>query len=69
MSLDYRHKRINKITKLWNLKKIHPLITTYAMEKNFFESFKFNIKLYISKALNLQFVQNDSLFIKNNVKY
>ncbi len=65
MSLEYRHKRINKISKAWNLKKIHPLITTYKIDKPFFETFKFNVKLYISKALGIRFENNDKLFLKN----
>ena len=55
MSLKIRYNRINHITKQWKLEKTHPLITRYKIEKNFFEEFKFNIKLYISKALNISF--------------
>ena len=65
MSLKYRHNRINKMTSMWNLKKIHPLITTYKIPNNFFKMFKFNIKLYISKALNIEFNENDKIFIRN----
>ncbi len=63
MSLIYRYNRISKISKAWKLKKIHPLITTYRIVKDFFELFKFNIKLYISKALNIKFSHNDNIFI------
>ena len=63
MSLIYRYNRISKISKAWKLKKIHPLITTYKIDKDFFELFKFNIKLYISKALNIKFSHNDNIFI------
>ena len=65
MGLDYRYQRINKITNEWNLKKIHPLITSYVIPKKKFESFKMYIKLYISKALNIKFSENDTIFIKN----
>ena len=65
MGLTYRYRRMNKITFEWNLKKIHPLITTYKIPKTFFETFKFNIKLYISKALDIKFNENDKIFIKN----
>ena len=37
MRLAYRYRRMNKITSEWNLKKIHPLITTYKIPKTFFE--------------------------------
>ena len=65
MSLKIRTDRINFITKKWKLKKVHPLITTYKIEKDFFEEFKFNLKLYISKALKIKFENSDNLFIKN----
>ena len=65
MSLKYRYQRVNKITSAWNLHKIHPLITTYEIPRAFFESFKINIKLYISKALRVKFDENDKIFIKN----
>ena len=65
MSLKIRHKRINLLTKNWNLRKINPLIVSYKIEKDFFEEFKFNIKLYISKALKIKFDFDDKKFIKN----
>ena len=65
MSLKYRYQRVNKITSAWNLHKIHPLITTYKIPSNFFESFKINMKLYIAKALKIRFNENDKIFIKN----
>ena len=63
MSLKYRYRRVNKITSAWNLHKIHPLITTYKIPSNFFESFKINMKLYIAKALKIRFNENDKIFI------
>ena len=63
MSLINRYNRICKISKARKLKKINPLITTYRIDKDFFELFKFNIKLYISKALNIKFSHNDNIFI------
>ena len=51
MSLKKRHNRINLITKQWKLEKTHSLITRYKIDLKFFEEFKFNIKLYISRAL------------------
>ena len=65
MSLIYRINRINKISKKWKLEKIHPLITRYKIEKNFFEEFKLNVKLYISKAMSIKFEANDEEFLKN----
>lgn len=63
MSLKTRVNRINYITKKWKLTKIHPLITSYKIEKEFFEEFKFNLKLYISKALKIKFDKNDKNFL------
>jgi len=65
MSYKYRLKRINTITKKWELNKIHPLITTYKIKKNFFEEFKFNLKLYVAKAMSINFEENDKKFMKN----
>ena len=65
MSLEYRYQRINKITTAWKLNKVHPLITSYKMPKDFFESFKANVKFYISKALKVKFDEDDKIFIKN----
>lgn len=65
MSIEQRHNRINYITKQWKLEKIHPLITRYKIDKKFFNEFKFNVKLYISKALNISFNDNDKIFIQS----
>ena len=65
MSLKLRYKRINLLKKKWKLKKINPLIVSYKIKKDFFEEFKFNIKLYISKALKIKFELNDQKFIQN----
>ena len=61
MSLKYRYQRINKITSAWNLHKIHPLITTYKIPKDFFETFKISMKLYIARALKIEFEEVDDL--------
>ena len=65
MSIKIRHKRIDILTRKWKLRKINPLITSYKIKKDFFEEFKFNIKLYISKALKIKFDLDDQKFIKN----
>ncbi len=65
MSLKIRHQRINLLTKKWKLRKINPLIVSYKIENDFFEEFKFNIKLYISKAMKIKFDLDDKKFIKN----
>ena len=65
MSLKMRYNRINHITKQWKLQKTHSLITRYKINSKFFNQFKFNIKLYISKALNIDFSINDKIFLKN----
>ena len=65
MSLKKRFNRINLITKQWKFEKTHPLITRYKINKKFFEDFKFNIKLYISKALDINFEKDDRVFIRN----
>ena len=59
MSIKIRHNRIDILTRKWKLRKINPLITSYKIKKDFFEEFKFNIKLYISKALKIKFDLDD----------
>ena len=65
MSLKIRKERINYISKKWGLKKAHPLIVTHKINPDFFKEFKFNLKLYISKALKIDFDANDQIFLKN----
>ena len=65
MSLKIRKERINYISKKWGLKKAHPLIATHKINPDFFKEFKFNLKLYISKALKIDFAADDKIFIKN----
>lgn len=65
MSLKIRKQRINFISKKWGLKKIHPLIVAYKINSDFFKEFKFNLKIYISKALKVDFNENDKVFLKN----
>ena len=64
MSLKYRKDRINKIVKSWNLEKDHDLIANLKLDKNKFNDFKLKLKLYLSKALNISFEENDDLFLK-----
>ncbi len=64
MSILYRKNRIKKIVNNWNFKKIHPLMAEYKLSKSSLKNFKNSIKNYISKALNIEFEDNDDLFIK-----
>lgn len=64
MSLLYRKKRINKICKHWNLKKNHDLMASHKLDKKIFSNFKLKIKLYISRALNINYENDDKAFIK-----
>ncbi len=64
MSLIYRKKRINLICKSWRLKKCHNLMVSYKLDKKLLENFKLKVKIYICKALNIEFVNNENLFIK-----
>ena len=63
MSLKIRKERINYISKKWGLKKAHPLIATHKINPDFFKEFKFNLKLYISKALKIDFAAGDKIEI------
>ena len=64
MSLDYRIKRINNISKSWGLNRDHDLIASLPLNKELFNDFKLKIKLYVSKALNFSYESDDEKFIK-----
>lgn len=64
MSLLYRKKRINKICKEWNLKRNHDLMVSHKLDKKTFFDFKLKVKLYISRALNIKFENDDKIFVK-----
>lgn len=63
-NLKYRLNRMNQLNKKWNLKMVHPLILKYKIPDELFSKFKINLKLYISKALNIDFIDNDKKFLK-----
>ena len=65
MSLKYRYKRMNEVASSWKLKKVHPLVVRYKIPEKIFNDFKINIKLYIAKALDIKFSENDKIFLKN----
>ena len=64
MSLDYRIKRVDTMVKSWGLERDHDLIASLPLNKNTFDEFKVKIKLYVSKALNFEYENNDDLFMK-----
>ena len=64
MSLKYRIERIDNMTKSWGLNREHDLISSLQLDKNIFEDFKVKIKLYVSRALNFSFEENDGDFLK-----
>ena len=70
MSLKYRIERIDNMTKSWGLNREHDLIASLPLDKNIFEDFKVKIKLYVSRALNFSFEENDDDFLKkiNNAR-
>ena len=64
MSLEYRIKRIDNMTKAWGLDRDHDLIASLPLDSKIYNEFKVKIKLYVSKALNFPFENDDDLFIK-----
>ena len=64
MSLKYRIERIDNMTKSWGLNREHDLISSLQLDKNIFKDFKVKIKLYVSRALNFSFEENDDDFLK-----
>ena len=55
---------MNSLRKNWNLKQEHPLILKYKIPKELFNKFKLSLKLYILKALNVNFHEKDDFFLK-----
>ena len=66
MSLKYRYKRMDEVASSWKLKKVHPLVVRYQIPEKTFNDFKINIKLYIAKALDIKFSENELHFMKFN---
>lgn len=64
MSLKYRKNRIQKIANNWQFKKVHELMVEKKLKKNDFLNFKHAVKNYICKAININYIDNDNLFLK-----
>lgn len=65
MTYNYRVERINKIINDWGLEKKHDLMATYKVPNDELREFKLAVKLYISKALNFSYSENDDNFISS----
>jgi hypothetical protein len=63
MSYTQRLERINKLN-VWNCKKVSDLITSFHLNESHFDKIKLYIKIYISKAMEINFLDNDQDFIK-----
>ena len=64
MSLEYRIQRIDTMAKAWGLDRDHDLIASLPVDSKIYDEFKIKIKLYVSKALDFPYENNDDLFIK-----
>ena len=64
MSLDYRIKRIDTMVKSWGLERDHDLIASLPLDKKTNDEFLVKIRLYVSKALNFQYENNNELFME-----
>ena len=62
--LKYRYKKIDDICENWGLKKINNLMAEYTLPDDLLLQFKQSLKIYISRALSFDYVENDNLFIK-----
>ena len=63
-NIRYRNKRMNELAKEWGLKKIHNLLLEYKIPNDLNFKFKLYLKNYISKALDISFVENEKDFVK-----
>lgn len=64
MSLDIRKKRINHLVEIWNMEQQHDLMARYKIQRTVYEEFLMHVKMYISKALDFNYVSDDDEFIK-----
>jgi hypothetical protein len=63
MSYIKRVSRVNKLD-VWNCIKVSDLITSYKLKSETLDRIKLYIKMYISKAMQISFLDNDLDFIK-----
>lgn len=63
MSYEYRVSRFDEMEKNWPLERLHDLMARYNCEEDEFANFKLSIKLYISRALKINFTDDDEEFI------
>lgn len=64
MSLDLRKKRIQYLVDNWSMEKRHDLMARFKIPEILNKEFLMAVKLYISKALNFTYVENEEEFIK-----
>lgn len=64
MSLDYRKKRISRITTEWAGTKVNDLFVEYKIEENLFKALTNSMQLYVAKAFNFQYVEDENQFIE-----
>ena len=63
INLKYRLNRMTELNRKWNLEMVHPLILKYQVPEELFLKFKISLKLYIAKALKIDFNENDKKFL------
>lgn len=63
MSYEFRIERMNKVLTSWGLKKVHDLMVEYPIPSFLKEELLTSIKLYVSKALAFDFVQDEKEFM------
>jgi len=69
MNLEQRKKRIDKIFTNWKLLKVNDLMVSYSLPLKLKKELLRNIKLYISKALDFDFIDNDNKFMEKVEKF
>jgi hypothetical protein len=63
MSYEYRVDRMDGISHSWSLKKEHELMLSYHIPNSLFDEYLRSVKLYISKALSFDYLENDEKFM------
>ena len=59
MSLLYRKKRIKNLASKWRCKKLNDLFMIWEIPNDIWKEFCFILKLYISKALEIPFAEDE----------
>ena len=59
-----RKNRFEKLKQAWSLNKLNDLMLQYEIPENLLNEFKFSVMLYVSKAMDFEFINDETEFMK-----